>query len=196
VKDARSQRAIDAGFGEDRGEMFHRAGAPGGNQRHVADTAHGLQLAQVVPLADAVARHAVEDDFAGAARLELPHTCPECGSELVREQGEAATRCVNSSCPAILRGSLRHWVSKGALDIDGLGTKLIEQLVDRGLVRSIADLHRLDGALLASLERMGEKSAANLVAALRVLYGGGAVNSTRNEDERVSRLQQSFDWGS
>ena len=100
----------------------------------------------------------------------------------MREQGEAATRCVNSSCPAILRGSLRHWVSKGALDIDGLGTKLIEQLVDRGLVRSIADLHRLDRALLASLERMGEKSAANLVAALeacrhqpwhRQLYGLG-----------------------
>jgi DNA ligase (NAD+) len=119
---------------------------------------------------------------AGALRVALPHTCPECGSELVREQGEAATRCVNSSCPAILRGSLRHWVSKGALDIDGLGTKLIEQLVDRGLVRSIADLHRLDRALLASLERMGEKSAANLVAALeacrhqpwhRQLYGLG-----------------------
>jgi len=119
---------------------------------------------------------------AGAQPLELPHTCPECGSELVREEGEAATRCVNSSCPAILRGSLRHWVSKGALDVDGLGSKLIEQLVDRGLVRSIADLYQLDGALLASLERMGRKSADNLVAALaasrqqpwhRQLYGLG-----------------------
>jgi DNA ligase (NAD+) len=118
----------------------------------------------------------------GARRLELPHTCPECGSELVREEGEAATRCVNSSCPAILRGALRHWVSKGALDVDGLGSKLIEQLVDRGLVGSIADLYRLDGALLASLERMGSKSADNLVAALeaskaqpwhRQLYGLG-----------------------
>jgi DNA ligase (NAD+) len=77
---------------------------------------------------------------------------------------------------------LRHWVSKGALDVDGLGSKLIEQLVERGLVRSIADLYRLDAALLASLERMGEKSAANLVAALekskqqpwhRQLYGLG-----------------------
>jgi DNA ligase (NAD+) len=108
--------------------------------------------------------------------------CPECGSELVREEGEAATRCVNSSCPAILRGALRHWVSKGALDVDGLGSKLIEQLVDRGLVRSIADLYRLDAALLASLERMGARSAENLVAALaasrrqpwhRQLYGLG-----------------------
>jgi len=100
----------------------------------------------------------------------------------VREEGEAATCCVNSSCPAILRGALRHWVSKGALDVDGLGSKLIEQLVDRGLVGSIADLYRLDGALLASLERMGSKSADNLVAALeasknqpwhRQLYGLG-----------------------
>ena len=103
---------------------------------------------------------------AGATPLELPSHCPECGSPLVREDGEAATRCVNSSCPAILRGALRHWVSKGALDVDGLGTKLIEQLVDRGLVGSIADLYRLDAALLASLERMAEKSAENLVAAL------------------------------
>jgi len=118
----------------------------------------------------------------GARRLELPSHCPECGSELVREQGEAATRCVNSSCPAILRGALRHWVSKGALDVDGLGSKLIEQLVDRGLVGSIADLYGLDAALLASLERLGQKSAENLVAALaaskaqpwhRQLYGLG-----------------------
>ncbi len=119
---------------------------------------------------------------AGARRLCLPHTCPECGSELVREEGEAATRCVNSSCPAILRGALRHWVSKGALDVDGMGSKLIEQLVEKGLVASIADLYRLDGALLASLDRMGRKSADNLVAALeaskqqpwhRQLYGLG-----------------------
>nr|WP_254216781.1 NAD-dependent DNA ligase LigA [Synechococcus sp. CCY 9618] len=119
---------------------------------------------------------------AGAARLELPTSCPECGSVLVREEGEAATRCVNNGCPAILRGSLRHWVSKGALDVDGLGIKLIEQLVDRGLVASIPGLYRLDAALLASLERMGETSARKLVAALeaskaqpwhRQLYGLG-----------------------
>jgi len=119
---------------------------------------------------------------AGALRLELPSSCPECGSPLVREQGEAATRCVNNGCPAILRGSLRHWVSKGALDVDSLGSKLIEQLVDRGLVASIADLYRLDAALLASLERMGETSGRKLMAALeaskaqpwhRQLYGLG-----------------------
>ncbi|TVS04903.1 MAG: NAD-dependent DNA ligase LigA [Cyanobium sp. PLM2.Bin73] len=146
---------------------------------HAGDTIVVRKAGEIIP---EVVRVLSELRPAGAARLELPHTCPECGSELVREQGEAATRCVNSSCPAILRGALRHWVSKGALDVDGLGSKLIEQLVEKGLVGSIADLYGLDAALLASLERMGQKSATNLVAALeaskaqpwhRQLYGLG-----------------------
>ena len=146
---------------------------------HAGDTIVVRKAGEIIP---EVVRVLPELRPSAAVRLELPHTCPECGSQLVREEGEAATRCVNSSCPAILRGALRHWVSKGALDVDGLGSKLIEQLVDRGLVRSIADLYRLDGALLSSLERMGSKSAENLVAALgtsknqpwhRQLYGLG-----------------------
>jgi DNA ligase (NAD+) len=146
---------------------------------HAGDTIVVRKAGEIIP---EVVRVLAELRPDGAARLQLPHTCPECGSELVREEGEAATRCVNSSCPAILRGALRHWVSKGALDVDGLGSKLIEQLVDRGLVSSIADLYRLDAALLASLERMGARSADNLVAALaasraqpwhRQLYGLG-----------------------
>jgi DNA ligase (NAD+) len=146
---------------------------------HAGDTIVVRKAGEIIP---EVVRVLPELRPAGASRLQLPHTCPECGSELVREEGEAATRCVNSSCPAILRGALRHWVSKGALDVDGLGSKLIEQLVDRGLVGSIADLYRLDAALLASLERMGARSAENLVAALaasktqpwhRQLYGLG-----------------------
>ena len=105
--------------------------------------------------------------------VELPKICPACGSTLVRETSESATRCINSSCPAILRGALRHWVSKGAMDVDGLGSKLIEQLVDRGLVQSIADLYRLDLALLGSLERMGSKSAENLIQALEASRSQG-----------------------
>jgi DNA ligase (NAD+) len=135
---------------------------------HGGDTVVVRKAGEIIP---EVVRVLAELRPAGAQRLELPHTCPECGSELVREEGEAATRCVNSSCPAILRGALRHWVSKGALDVDGLGSKLIEQLVDRGLVGSIADLYRLDGAVLASLERMGSRSADNLVAALQASKG-------------------------
>ena len=146
---------------------------------HAGDTIVVRKAGEIIP---EVVRVLPELRPEGAAPLTLPHTCPECGSELVREEGEAATRCVNSSCPAILRGSLRHWVSKGALDVDGLGGKLIEQLVEKGVVASIADLYRLDQALLASLERMGEKSAENLAAALqaskrqpwhRQLYGLG-----------------------
>jgi DNA ligase (NAD+) len=134
---------------------------------HLGDTIVVRKAGEIIP---EVVRVLTELRPAGAQRAELPDRCPECGSGLVREQGEAATRCVNSSCPAILRGALRHWVSKGALDVDG------------GLVGSIADLYRLDAALLASLERMGEKSADNLVAALeaskrqpwhRQLYGLG-----------------------
>ncbi|MEY3735100.1 MAG: ligase [Cyanobacteriota bacterium] len=146
---------------------------------HSGDTIVVRKAGEIIP---EVVRVLPELRPSRAQRLELPHACPECGSELVREEGEAATRCVNSSCPAILRGALRHWVSKGALDVEGLGSKLIEQLVDRGLVRSIAGLYGLDAALLASLERMGSKSAENLVAALgasraqpwhRQLYGLG-----------------------
>ena len=146
---------------------------------HAGDTVVVRKAGEIIP---EVVRVLAELRPEAAQRLELPDQCPECGSELVREAGEAATRCVNSSCPAILRGALRHWVSKGALDVDGLGSKLIEQLVDRGLVGSIADLYRLDGAVLASLERMGSRSADNLVAALqasktqpwhRQLYGLG-----------------------
>ncbi|WP_399215161.1 NAD-dependent DNA ligase LigA [Synechococcus sp. EJ6-Ellesmere] len=155
---------------------------------HAGDTIVVRKAGEIIP---EVVRVLAELRPPGAAPLQLPSSCPECGSALVREEGEAATRCVNSSCPAILRGALRHWVSKGAMDVDGLGAKLVEQLVDRGLVRSIADLYRLDAALLASLERMGETSATNLVAALetskqqpwhRQLYGlgihhVGAVNA-------------------
>ena len=146
---------------------------------HAGDTIVVRKAGEIIP---EVVRVLPELRAPNAQRLHLPHTCPECASELVREEGEAATRCINSSCPAILRGALRHWVSKGAMDVDGLGGKLIEQLVDRGLVQSIADLYRLDTALLSSLERMGQKSADNLIQALqhsrqqgwaRQLYGLG-----------------------
>ena len=146
---------------------------------HAGDTIVVRKAGEIIP---EVVRVLPELRPAGALPVTLPSACPECGALLVREAGEAATRCVNSSCPAILRGSLRHWVSKGAMDVDGLGSKLIGQLVDRGLVASIADLYRLDAALLASLERLGDKSATNLMQALaesrnqpwaRQLYGLG-----------------------
>ena len=103
---------------------------------------------------------------AGAAVVQLPDHCPACHSELVRAAGEAATRCINNSCPAQLKGAVRQWVSRAAMDVDGLGSRTIAILVERGLVNRLSDLYRLDAATLASLEGMGQRSAAKLVQAL------------------------------
>jgi DNA ligase (NAD+) len=96
----------------------------------------------------------------------LPERCPVCSATTVRLPGESVTRCPNIDCPAQLKNNLRHMASRGALDIDGLGEKIVGQLVDAGLVCRLSDLFDLDVETLAGLERMGEKSAANLVASL------------------------------
>lgn len=99
--------------------------------------------------------------------VELPAHCPVCGADVEREEGEAVARCTGGLfCPAQRKESLRHFASRRALDIDGLGSKIIDQLVERGMVQSPADLYALTEEQFASLERMGEKSAANLVASL------------------------------
>jgi DNA ligase (NAD+) len=114
--------------------------------------------------------------------FQMPNTCPECHSKLVRPSGEAVLRCVNISCPAILRGSVIHWASRDALDIQGLGEKIVILLIDNRLINSIADLYDLTAERLTNLERMGQKSAENLVNAIneskqqsfaRIIYGLG-----------------------
>jgi DNA ligase (NAD+) len=97
-------------------------------------------------------------------RFEMPQRCPECGSPVVRVPGEAATRCTGGLyCKAQRRQTLLHFAARRAMDIEGLGEKIVEQLVERDLVANPADLYELDQATLAALERMGEKSARNLV---------------------------------
>jgi DNA ligase (NAD+) len=96
----------------------------------------------------------------------MPQHCPSCASDVVRIEGEAAYRCTGMSCPAQMEGRLRHFASKTAMDIDGLGDKLIAALLAEGLVASYADLFRLEASALAALPRMGGKSAANVVAAI------------------------------
>jgi DNA ligase (NAD+) len=96
----------------------------------------------------------------------MPERCPVCGAEVFREEGEAAYRCIGISCPAKLKESLKFFGSRGAMDIEGLGEKLIDQLVERGLVKDLADLYHLDQEQLARLERMAQKSAQNLINAL------------------------------
>ena len=103
---------------------------------------------------------------AGAAPFVMPTACPVCGTRVLRKEDEAAVRCPNTSCPAQYRERLLHFASRGAMDIEGLGDKLVAQLVDRGVVKSTADLYRLDQNTLAQLPRMGEKSAQNLIDAL------------------------------
>ncbi len=102
----------------------------------------------------------------GARRYRLPVQCPVCRAATVRLEGEAVTRCPNLDCPAQLKNNLRHLASRGAFDIEGLGEKLVDQLVEGGIVKRFSDVFTLDAETLARLERMGEKSAANLVAAL------------------------------
>ncbi|ALF52331.1 NAD-dependent DNA ligase LigA [Nostoc piscinale CENA21] len=145
----------------------------------IGDTVIVRKAGEIIP---EVVRVIKELRPADTVPFVMPSHCPVCGQEVVRESGEAVTRCVNASCAAILKGSIEHWVSRDALDIKGVGEKLVHQLVDKGLVHSVADLYDLTEAQLLSLERMGEKSAQKLVDAIaqsknqpwhRVLYGLG-----------------------
>jgi DNA ligase (NAD+) len=119
---------------------------------------------------------------ADTPRFVFPDRCPVCGSSASRPEGEVVVRCTNAACPAQLKEALLHYGSRGAMDIEHLGEAVVEQLVDRGLVRDFADLYRLTVAELAELERLAEKSATNLVNAIagsrtrglsRVLYALG-----------------------
>jgi DNA ligase (NAD+) len=102
----------------------------------------------------------------GTRPYKLPSRCPVCRTETVRLEGEVVTRCPNLDCPAQLKNNLRHLASRSALDVDGLGEKLIEQLVDAGHVKRVSDVFALERATLVGLERMAEKSADNLLRAL------------------------------
>jgi DNA ligase (NAD+) len=95
--------------------------------------------------------------------FRIPQSCPVCGGHIVREEGEAASRCVNTNCPARLRESLLHFASRGVMDIDGMGDALVDQLLARGLVHNISDLYGLTVDQLLDLERMGKKSASKII---------------------------------
>ena len=129
----------------------------------------------------------------GHKKFHFPTHCPDCNSEIVRTEGEVDYRCVNVDCPARLLGSLLHFASRGVMNIEGLGEALVAQLLDRGLVKSIADLYSLTAEQLLSLERVGQKSADNLLEEIanskktglaRVLYGLGI----RFVGERTAQL--------
>ena len=146
---------------------------------HIGDTVIVRKAGEIIP---EVVRVLPELRPTNSQRFQIPTYCPECSQPVIKPRDEAVTRCINTSCPAILRGSLTHWASRSALDINGLGEKLVQQMVNSGLVKSVADLYNLTVEDLTTLERMGEKSASKLVEAIansktqpwgRVLYGLG-----------------------
>lgn len=125
--------------------------------------------------------------------FHMPENCPACDSELVRIEGEVVLRCVNPKCPAQITEGLIHFVSRNAMNIEGLGEKVIEQLYHEGLIADIADIYKLTKEQLLELDRMGEKSASNLVAAIdasrgnsmeRLLFGLGI----RHVGEKAARI--------
>ncbi len=114
--------------------------------------------------------------------FEMPKQCPVCGTDVVRTEGEVDYRCVNANCPAKLRETILHFASRGIMNIDGMGEALVNQLTERGLVKNVADIYKLTKADLLSLERMGDKSAQNILDEIenskklpleRVIYGLG-----------------------
>jgi DNA ligase (NAD+) len=114
--------------------------------------------------------------------FEMPKKCPVCGTDVVRTEGEVDYRCVNANCPAKLRETILHFASRGIMNIDGMGDALVNQLTERGLVKNVADIYKLTKADLLSLERMGDKSAQNILDEIenskklpleRVIYGLG-----------------------
>ncbi len=129
----------------------------------IGDTVLVQKAGEIIP-------EVVEVDFSkrpeGTVPFKLPHICPECGSPVVRDEDGAAMRCTGAECPAQLLRNITHFASKEAMDIEGLGPSVVESLVSAGLISSPAELYYLEPQSVAGLERMGKKSAENLIAAI------------------------------
>ena len=154
----------------------------------LGDTVVLRKAGEIIPEVVRVVAHA-----AGSEPYRLPHVCPSCGGEAFREEGEAALRCQNPECPAQRLQNLIHFASRDAMDIEGLGPAVLEQLVNTGMVRAAYDLYTLERDAVAALDRMGEKSADNLIAAIekskendlyRVIYALGI----RHIGEKAAKL--------
>jgi DNA ligase (NAD+) len=127
-------------------------------------------------------------------KFKMPSKCPVCGAEVIKE--EAIHRCIGLDCPAQLKGRIRHFASKRAMDIEGLGVKLIDQLVDKGLVKDVADIYYIKKQQLIELERMADKSAQNIIDAIeksktkplsKFLYALGIRNVGETTAEDLAR---------
>jgi len=125
----------------------------------IGDTILLQRAGEVIPQVVKVVKAAPD-----GREFRMPKKCPECKHDVFRAEGEVAYRCMNAACPAKLKESLLHFAGRRAMDIDGLGDALVDQLVDNGIVKDVADLYSLTQEQVANLDRMGDKSAANLIA--------------------------------
>ena len=146
----------------------------------IGDWVHVERGGDVIPKVVGIVED--KDHPRGHQSFQMPERCPVCGGHIVRTEGEADHRCVNANCPAKLRESILHFASRGVMNIEGMGDALVNQLTDRGLVKNVADIYRVTKADLLSLERMGEKSAQNVLDEIanskklpleRVIFGLG-----------------------
>ena len=146
---------------------------------HLGDTVIVRKAGEIIPEVVRVIKDLRPED---AKAYRLPRNCPVCDQPVVKPEGEAVTRCVNGSCPAILQGSISHWAARDAMDISGLGDRWVQQTIDNNMVKSVADLYDLTLPELMKLDRMGEKLATKLINAIalskqrpwsKVLYGLG-----------------------
>ena len=145
----------------------------------------------------------VSDKRTGAEiTFNMPAFCPSCNEPVFRDEGEAAVRCTNSACPAQLSRSIEHFASKGAMNIDGMGPQIVELLLSNGLIGDVSDLYRLTSDMIEGLERMGKKSADNLVAAInnsksagleRLIYALGIRNIGEVAATALARRYGSLD---
>ncbi len=164
---------------------------------HVGDTILVRKAGEIIPEVLGVVAHAE-----GAQPFEMPTHCPSCGEAVSRQPGEAVIRCLNPECPATLLKNIVHFVSRDAMDIEGMGPAVIEALVNGGLVRSVADLYAVEPQEVLKLERMGEKSVANLMASIeksksadlsRLIFGLGIRNIGQKAAQLLAKRFQTMD---
>ncbi len=137
---------------------------------HIGDRVTVQKAGDIIP--EVVCAHPNRRD-GSETPFEMPRVCPSCGEPVFREEGEAAVRCTNAACPAQLSRGIEHFASKDAMDIDGLGPQIVEALIHADLIHDAADLYTLTAEPIAHMERMGEKSAQNLIDAIEKSKSAG-----------------------
>lgn len=165
----------------------------------IGDTVLVQKAGDIIP---EVVRVITEERNGSEVPYVMPHSCPVCGAPVHREEGEAALRCTDALCPAQLARSIEHFVSRDAMDIEGLGPSIVDKFLENGLIKSSADLYYIKAEDIASLDKMGQKSAENLIASLekskgndmsRLLFGLGIRHIGLGAAKKISQAVGSVD---